>query len=283
MMQGLRQKVKTFIAGAWLGWQTESNWTDPLLFAIYSVIRPVSATLILVVMYKVVARGGTKEMFAYIYTGNAFFIYVGMVLMGIAWAVVEDREWYEIAKALFTAPIDYTFYLFGRGITKTLLATLSVIITLLFGVLFLGVSIPLSEVNWGYFLLIFLLGVLSLNGLGFFMAGVGVLVPRHSGILFEGAAGVFYLLAGAIYPIDILPRWLHPLSLSLPFTYWLEGLRRALLGTTQSAILQNIEILPLTALLLITALLFLLGGDIFLRFAVSRAKKKGILDRTTGY
>ena len=46
---------------------------------------------------------------AYIYTGNAFFIYVGMVLMGIAWAVVEDREWYEIAKALFTAPIDYTF------------------------------------------------------------------------------------------------------------------------------------------------------------------------------
>lgn len=282
-MQSLRSKIKTFIAGAWLGWQAESNWTDPLLFSIYSIVRPVSATLILVVMYKIVARGGTKEMFAYIYTGNAFFIYVGMVLMGIAWAVVEDREWYEVAKTLFTAPIDYTFYLFGRGITKTLLATLSVIITLLFGVLFLGLEIPFSEVRWGYFLLIFLIGVLSLNGLGFFMAGIGLLVPRHSGILFEGAAGVFYLLSGAIYPIDILPKWLHPISLSLPFTYWLEGLRRTFLGTTESEILRGIPIFPLFVFLLVTALLFLIGGDLFLKFSVSQAKKKGILDRTTGY
>ncbi len=283
MMEGFMRRFKTFIAASWLGWQAESNWTDPFLFAIYSIVRPVSSTLILVVMYKVVARGEGKEMFAYIYSGNAFFIYIGMVLMGIAWAVVEDREWYEMAKALFTAPIDYTFYLFGRGVTKTILATLSVVITLLFGVLFLGVKIPIVRVNWVYFFTIFLLGIVSLYGLGIFMAGVGLLVPRHSMLLFEGAQGVFYLLSGAIYPIDILPRWLHPLSLALPFTYWLEGLRRTLMGVSQSQILGNIELNTLVIWLLITAFVFLIGGDIFLRFSIRKAKERGILDRTTGY
>lgn len=282
-MSGIQRKIKTFSAAFWLGWQTESNWTDPFLFAIYSVVRPVSSTLILVVMYKVVAREGTQEMFSYIYTGNAFYMYVGMVLMGIAWSVVEDREWYETIRTLFTAPINYTLYLFGRGITKTILATLSVIITLLFGVLFLGVKIPLGEVNWATFLLILILGILALNGFGFFMAGVGLMVPRHSMILFEGAAGVFYLLSGAIYPIDVLPSWLHPLSLSLPFTYWLEGLRRTLLGSSESQLLMEIGLLPLLLLLLVTAVFFLLGGNLFLRFSEIQAKKRGILDRTTGY
>ena len=35
----------SFRMAAWLGWQIESNWTDPFLFAVYAVARPVGAVL----------------------------------------------------------------------------------------------------------------------------------------------------------------------------------------------------------------------------------------------
>lgn len=82
--------------GAWLGWQIESNWTDPFLFAVYSVVKPVAGALILVFMYLVVVRGGLgNPLFPYICVRNVFYIYVGAVLMGISWAVIGDREHYR--------------------------------------------------------------------------------------------------------------------------------------------------------------------------------------------
>ena len=44
-------------AATWLGWQIESNWTDPFLFAVYSIVKPLTSAGILVVMYAIVTRG----------------------------------------------------------------------------------------------------------------------------------------------------------------------------------------------------------------------------------
>ena len=35
---------RSFRMAAWLGWQIESNWTDPFLFAIYSIIKPLAGS-----------------------------------------------------------------------------------------------------------------------------------------------------------------------------------------------------------------------------------------------
>jgi len=48
-----------------LGWAVSSNWTRPLLFVIYIVLRPISAALILVVMYEVIT-GGRGSAFNYL-------------------------------------------------------------------------------------------------------------------------------------------------------------------------------------------------------------------------
>ena len=44
-----------------LGWQMEANWTDPLLFFIYSVAKPLASALILVVMLEVISGGGNAR------------------------------------------------------------------------------------------------------------------------------------------------------------------------------------------------------------------------------
>src|SRR5262245_23480551 len=89
--------LRTFTMAAWLGWQIESNWADPFSFAIYSVARPVAGVMILIVMYSVVTGGATSDpRFYYIFLGNAFYIMVGMVITGVSWVIIDDREHYRI-------------------------------------------------------------------------------------------------------------------------------------------------------------------------------------------
>ncbi|MFM8321374.1 MAG: hypothetical protein ACKOC5_10700, partial [Chloroflexota bacterium] len=61
----------SFITAAWLGWKIESNWTDPFLFAVYSLVKPLAGAMILVVMYAVITRGDFGSLlFSYMYLGN---------------------------------------------------------------------------------------------------------------------------------------------------------------------------------------------------------------------
>jgi len=53
--------IRSFWTAVRLGWQMEANWTDPLLFFIYSVAKPVAAALILVVMLQVVVGGAERR------------------------------------------------------------------------------------------------------------------------------------------------------------------------------------------------------------------------------
>jgi len=36
---------RSFLPATWLGWQVESNWTDPFLFLVFSVVKPVAGVL----------------------------------------------------------------------------------------------------------------------------------------------------------------------------------------------------------------------------------------------
>src|SRR5512135_1375775 len=110
---------RSFRTAAWLGWQIESNWTDPFLFAVYSIVKPLASAGILVVMYSVITRGNfTSLVFPYIYLGNAFYIYVSAVMTGVAFAVIDDRERYKMLKYMYVGPINIPIYLLGRGVAR---------------------------------------------------------------------------------------------------------------------------------------------------------------------
>src|SRR5512136_2408835 len=144
---------RSFRIAAWLGWQIESNWTDPFLFAIYSIIKPLAGAAILVVMYSVITNGNfASPIFSYIYLGNAFYIYVGSIMTGISWAVIDDREHYKTLKYMYVAPVNIKVYLIGRGVARFLVATITVVITILVGYIFLHLNLDLATVNWPLFI-----------------------------------------------------------------------------------------------------------------------------------
>jgi len=62
------ESSRSFTMATWLGWQVESNWTDPFLFAIYVIIKPLAGAAILVVMYSIITGGDYESpLFPYIY------------------------------------------------------------------------------------------------------------------------------------------------------------------------------------------------------------------------
>lgn len=277
---------RSFKNAAWLGWQIESNWTDPFLFAIYSIVKPISSSAILVVMYSIITQGDFESpIFPYIYLGNAFYIYVGAVMAGISWAIIDDREHYKTLKYMYVAPIHIPTYLFGRGVAKFLVGTISVFITILFGVLFLHLTIVLSEVNWYLFFVSLMVGVIMLAMMGLLLAGVTLLIAHHVWFLGEAVAGALYLFSGAIFPLEVLPPFLRWIGYLIPITYWLELLRRSLVGSVAEAFptLSGLSDMQLLGILVGLTVVFAVLAIYVFRWFEHRARERGLIDMVSNY
>ncbi len=278
--------TRSFTMATWLGWQVESNWTDPFLFAVYVIIKPLASAAILVVMYSIITGGAyDSPLFPYIYLGNAFYTYVGAVMAGVSWAVIDDREHYKTLKYMYIAPIQIPFYWLGRGVSRFLIGTVAVIVILTAGVLFLNVPLDLTQVNWGLFLVSLFIGVTMLAMMGLILASVTLMVAHHFFLIGEAVAGALYLFSGAIFPLEVLPAWLRPIGYVMPITYWLELMRRSLIGEVAQAFptLAQYSNLQLLGILLGLTVVFAVVSVFTFRWCDHRARELGLIDMVSNY
>ncbi len=285
----VKNDLRTFKNAAWLGWQMEANWTDPFLFATYSVVKPIAGTLILVFMYIVIMSGQTRnDFFSYMYVGNAMYMYVAEVLFGVTWVIHDDREHYMTLKQVYIAPISFYTYIFGRAAIKIAITTAGVFLTLVFGVLVLGVNIDVGAIDWPVFLASLVLGLACLCIMGLALGGISFLTAKHGQGINEGVAGIFYVLSGVVFPISILPGWAQTISKFLPVTYWMEGVRRGLEPSVVSNLgaqtgLADFSNLTLMIVLILSSIAFLFISLGIFRTADRAARRKGKIDWTTTY
>jgi ABC-2 type transport system permease protein len=270
--------LKTIKYSAWLGWEMDSNWTDPFLFFLYSIVRPIAGTFLVVLMYWFIKA--PEDLFSLMFIGSIFYMYIFNVLFGVSWVIQEDREHYKVLKYIFIAPSNIYLYLLGRALSKTIVTTIAVLITGVFGVAFLGVKISLT--NPLLFLLTLALGLTGIAAFGIIMAGVSLLTARHNFFIGESLAGLFYFFCGVIFPLSVLPSWGQIIGKMLPMTYWLEATRRALLGFGDPS-LSDMPDIKILILLVAFAIGFFFISILSFKFCSNLAKKKGILDMTTWY
>ncbi len=290
---------RTFRVAAWLGWQIESNWADPLVFFSFTILRPLCTALILLIMYEVVASGHKDQFFSYLYISNAFFVLVMQTMAGLSWTIFDDREHYRMLKYIYTSPARKFPYLVGRAVAKIGVALLTAVILLVVGVLFLGLHLDVHQIQWGWAVVYFLLGMVILCSLGIVLAGVALVVARHGASIGEVTSGMILLFSGAYFPPDILPPVLKQVTLVMPVTYWLEGMRRALNGGILtisypdghggsvtgpiSPLLAQFNDWQLLFIVLGSAVISALLSYLFYRWVEHQAKERGMIDRLTGY
>jgi ABC-2 type transport system permease protein len=282
MMTSIGSSLSRARTAAWLGWQVEGNWADPVLFSIYILARPLATALILAVMYRTVGTSGAEPaVFVGFYVANAFHAYVNTVLVGLGWVVFEEREEYETLKYVYASPVGMFTYLAGRSLVKFTLATVSVLVTLSVGWFLLGVRWDWAAVQWLPLLASIAAGLASTLFLGFLLAGWSLVLTRSAMVVLEGVTLASYLLCGVIFPIDLLPRPLQWVALGLPFTWWYEALRRFLAGRGTAGLMQQLTdtqvLLALGGAAIVFAVLARWGYFAFER----RARALGRLDQTT--
>jgi ABC-2 type transport system permease protein len=276
---GLGDAWRSFRTAIGLGWAIESNWSDPLLFAIYTAAKPLAAAGILVLIFQVITGGQGTEFLQFLIVGSALWNVVYGVMAGLVQSILEDRERYRMIKYVVVTPTSLFPFLLGRSLARVLISFVAVALTLLVGVVFLGVEL---RPNLLILVPATVIGVLAVIGLGIFMAGLCLQMRQEAWSYPEAIAGALYLISGAVFPIDVLPAFVHPIAYATPTTWWLEASRRGLLGHGAPGVLGGLSdgqvMLFLVISTAITIPLALAAFSWFMR----RARQAGVLDMVTG-
>jgi ABC-2 type transport system permease protein len=292
--RGARDLWRSFITAVRLGWQTEGNWTDPILFFIYSIAKPLSSTLIFVVMVEIIGGAASRELKTFVVVGTALWAFVVSGIAGLAWSVLDDRERYRMLKYVVVSPSDFLTVLVGRGIARLAIGAMGAIITLVVGVLLLGVAFQPGQVQWLLLAVLMAGGLVSVLAIGLFLAAICMQTRQESWSYPEALAGALFLLTGAVFPLLVLPAPIQVVGWLLPITWWIEGVRVALFGEGVSGIggagsafaeltgRLRPDTGEILIALLVTGALITLASIVGFRISLHRAKDRGLLDQTTG-
>jgi ABC-2 type transport system permease protein len=286
--------LRSFRTSTRLGWQMEANWTDPLLFFIYSVAKPVSSALILVFMLGVIGGAARPEYRAFVVVGSALWAFVLSGISGLAWTVLDDRERYRMLKYVYVSPSDFLVVLLGRGVARVAVGGMGALVTLLVGVVFLGVPFDIATVNWPLLVVVMAGGLISIIAIGVMLAAICLQTRQESWSYPEAVGGALFLVSGAIFPILVLPSIVQGIGMLTPLSWWIEGVRQSLFPGGISSIggagslFQTLtgQLEPtggqIVLALLATGTVATLASIAVFRASDRRAKDRGLLDQTTG-
>ena len=292
--RGSADVIRSFRTSIQLGWQMEANWTDPVLFFIYSVAKPVASALILVFMLEVIASGSQPQYRAFVVVGSALWAFVLSGISGLAWAVLDDRERYRMLKYVYVSPSDFLVVLLGRGVARLAVGAMGAVITLAFGVLLLGVPFDIAKVDWLLLAIVLFLGLGAIIAIGVMLAAVCLQTRQESWSYPEAVGGALFLVSGAVFPIVVLPAIAQVIGLATPLTWWIEGVRQSMFPGGLSSVggagsvFENVtgQVAPtspqIVVALLATGVVATLASIAVFRTSDRRAKDRGLLDRTTG-
>lgn len=278
--------LRTIKQAMWVGWKVETNWADPLIFAIYYLIRPLAGLLIVGFIFIIGSAAGgafSPEYFAFMFIGNSFFIYVVQIMITMSMLIHDDRAHYEVLKHIYLAPNSWSWYIIGRALNGVLNASISLILTLGFGVLIfqglLGVSIPINwlAIDYSLLALSLILGIVCFIAMGFVLCGINIMTSKVQFMLTDYVSGILYLFGGVVFMPEILPNWGQAISNALPITYFLKTIRFSILHQTATASQMDLLYLVLTMIATIIV------GALVFRIAEYKARKDGLIDKKEEY
>jgi ABC-2 type transport system permease protein len=164
--------------------------------------------------------------FSFVLIGVAFTSYLEVAINSLSTSI-RNGQMMGTLEALIATQTELTTIIFSSSLYSFLFTSLRILIFLAIGILFFDMD--LSRANYiGAFMILFL-SILAFSCIGILSASF-ILYFKKGDPFSQFLSSVNWLLGGAYYPVEILPRWLNVFSYVLPITYSLKGLRLALLS-----------------------------------------------------
>lgn len=206
--------------------------------------------------------------FPFVIIGTAFSGYLEVGLDSFSTSIREAQLMGTLESVLVTRT-RFTTVLVYQALWNFLFASLHVVAYMGFALLFLNVH--LENPNWFAAIVILFLTIIVFSSLGI-MSGSFILVLKKGTPVNWAIYSISRFMGGVYYPVSVLPLWCQKLSLFLPITHSLEGIRLALLRGHSLADLRN----QVLALAVFAVVLFPLSVLCF-NTAFNKARRDGTL------
>jgi len=263
-------------ASIWFTWLESSNWTHPLAYMAYLLVRPIFGTLIYGYIYLAFAIStGTwnPETAFYIVGGSALYQLIVSGMSGVTWVVHEEREHYETLKYVYIAHPRLQEYLVSRGLLGYILGLFLMIITITIGSILVGFrSFPL---NLPLILIGILMAIVWSSSLGAIASAISLFSSEYGTVIAISFDSFLMIFGDILFPSEQLPGWTSWIAQILPLKDWMALMRFGIFGMGTPDVLTIILYQALK-----TAIIFLLSLAIF-RFADVLIRRKGYIDITT--
>jgi ABC-2 type transport system permease protein len=245
-------------------------------------------------MLDIIGGGAAPAYRAFVVVGTALWAIVLAGISGLAWSVLDDRERYRMLKYIYVSPSDFLAVLLGRGVARLGVGAMGGLITVVVGVLWLGVPFDPTIVDWPMLAVVSVLGLGSIVAIAVLLAAICLQTRQESWSYPEAMAGALFLVSGVVFPLTVLPTPVQALGLLTPLTWWIEGVRHAVFPTGPSSVggpgslwtaltgSSAPDPSTIVIILLATGVLVTLAATAVFRVSERRAKERGLLDQTTG-
>ena len=253
---------------------TLSGWT------ISAILSPVFLFAGAWVVLRFLTGGETPSVFFEMtgYPSYLAFVVLGVAFNGLAMSALEDggNAIYEEESngtwdLLSLAPFNRFVWMFAKTLAGLLTAFIDFFAVLLLGALVFDV-VP-TPAGLAVAILGILLTLVALQGVGFLMAALGLVWKQPYALAFI-LSPVVVLLSGMMFPVQVLPAWLQPVSQAIPLTHGLQVVRDAILLDRGLA-----ELAPVFGRLLLAGGVLMGLGYAAFRYMETKARELGVLGR----
>jgi ABC-2 type transport system permease protein len=235
-------------------------------------------------MYRVISGNGrgTAAYLAFLVSGVAFWSFVQYGFAGLSNGIAEDRGEYRMLKYVYISSLRFYLYLLGRALAQLGSAVASTVIVLI--VASVALHLPIDPLRINYVLLI-PGSVIALFAVVALAMAFGLLllqmVDAHG--YGELGAAFLYVISGAIFPITILPGVLAAIASLTPLAYWMEIIRRSLLGADAIRMFPGVSDGTILVRLVLTTVATVLLAQLVLTWADRSARRRGLIDRESNW
>lgn len=268
--------IRRAYASIWLTWLESSNWTHPLVYMGYVLVRPIFGTLIYGYIYLAFAtytNVWNPDVALYVVGGSALYQFIVSGMSGVTWVVHEEREHYETLKYVYMSHPNLQEYLISRGLLGYALGMFLMAITIAIGSALVGfkgfyLDIPLILVG-------IIIAIFWSSSLGALASAISLFSSEYGTVIAISFDSFLMIFGDVLFPSEQLPEWASWIAQALPLKDWMAMMRFAIFGIGNPNVITSILYQALKA-----AILFLLSLVVF-RLADMLIRRKGYIDITT--
>jgi len=197
------------------------------MFRFCLIVNPIANT---VLIYEMFRNSGQDNFGTYVILGAGLMGLWSCICFSSAGDINRER-WSGTLSMIFAAPAGFQLILFGKILGNTLLSLLTLLLSYITARLLYGVNLSVAYPFYTVFALI--LAVICFIVFSTLIAYL-LTLSRKTQLYMNLIEIPIILVCGFVFPVDILPFWVQPLSNILPPTWAVKLLRLSINWTSAS-------------------------------------------------